>query len=86
MVEGSASYVLRVDPSTLEDLERSDTAARESVFDRAVAEATSLREISELTSEAMRPVREIIAARGGLGGLEEADRCSRGVCRSCQRA
>jgi hypothetical protein len=62
MVEGSASYVLRVDPSTLEDLERSDTAARESVFDRAVAEATSLREISELTSEAMRPVREIIAA------------------------
>jgi hypothetical protein len=62
MVEGSAGYVLRVDPSTLEDLERSESAARESVFDRAVAEATTLREISELTTEAMRPVRDMIAA------------------------
>ena len=62
MVEGSVGFVRRVDPSMLEALAQSDTTAREAIFDHAVNEATTLREMSELSSEAMRPLRDMIAA------------------------
>jgi hypothetical protein len=55
-------FVVRVDPSSLEDLEKSERAARETVLGRAVGEATTLLQVSELTSEVMRPVHDMITA------------------------